>query len=73
MKLFAIPVVYQVTGDVVVEAESLEALLQQIRSGNFDTSTLPLPKVTSYLEDSFEIDTNGGTIVDILTGESTQI
>lgn len=73
MKLFAVPVVYQVTGDVVVEAESLETLLQQIRSGNFDTSTLLLPKVTSYLEDSLEIDTNGSTIVDILTGKSTQI
>lgn len=59
MKQFKVPVVYSMTGTVVVEAESREQLMQQLQSGTLDTSDLPLPTDASYLEDSFEIDTDG--------------
>lgn len=58
MKQFRIPVVYSMTGTVIVEAESREQLMQQLHSGTLDTSDLPLPTDASYLEDSFEIDTD---------------
>lgn len=56
MKTFKVPVLYQVWGLVEVEAESKEALLQNLSDPEF-IRNMSLPDEPEYVEDSFEIDT----------------
>lgn len=53
---YLIPVVYQVYGRVEVEADSPEKALQYAIDNQDD---LPLPDESFYLDDSFQIDTDG--------------
>lgn len=68
MKEFEIPVCYSVTGKVTIKAESVEDARQKLTSFDF-VNALPLPEVTDYLEDSFEIDLEG-EMTDVVTGKS---
>lgn len=67
IKTFEIPVCYSVTGRVTIKAESVEDARQKLASSEF-VNEMPLPEVTAYLEDSFEIDMEG-EMVDAVTGQ----
>lgn len=67
IKTFEIPVCYSVTGRVTIKAESVEDARQKLASSEF-VNEMPLPEVTDYLEDSFEIDMEG-EMVDAVTGQ----
>lgn len=55
-KTFLVPVVYQMYGRVEVKAEDPE---EAIRIAENSISELPLPAEASYLEDSYEVDSDG--------------
>lgn len=64
---FEVLVCYSVTGRVTIKAESVEDARRKLASFEFVNET-PLPEVTDYLEDSFEIDMEG-EMVDVVTGQ----
>ena len=64
---FEVPVCYSVTGRVTIKAESVEDARRKLASFEF-VNEMPLPEVTDYLEDSFEIDMEG-EMVDVVTGQ----
>jgi hypothetical protein len=64
---FKIPVCYSVTGRVTIKAESVEDARRKLASPEF-INEMPLPEVTDYLEDSFEIDMEG-EMIDAVTGQ----
>ena len=66
MKL-SIPVVYQVWGRVEIEAASVEDARKKLSDPDF-VSEMGLPSEPEYLEDSYEIDTEG-EMKDLETGE----
>ena len=55
---FSIPVVYEMGGRVNVQAKDERDLAKKLSSKNFITE-MPLPDDPSYVDDSYEIDTEG--------------
>lgn len=68
MKKFSIPVSYTMWGQVEVESESIEKLMDDIRHNRISIS-LPSPENAEYVDDSFEVDYDGD-ILDEETSES---
>lgn len=56
--IFTIPVVYQNWGIVEVEAKNQHDLAKKLKSKDF-IDQMPLPDEPSYIDDSYEIDTEG--------------
>ena len=56
MKTYLVPVVYSMYGRIEIDAESAEDAIM-IAENSIDE--LPLPQDADYLEDSFEIDSEG--------------
>lgn len=54
--IYLVPVVYSMYGRVEIEADSPERALEIAENSIND---LPLPNDADYLEDSFEIDSDG--------------
>jgi hypothetical protein len=69
MKQFKIPVIYSMTGNVIIEAESEDDLLNKLRSGILDTT--PQQIQPTYLKDSVQIDIDE-TITDLETGSEVK-
>lgn len=55
---FSIPVAYEMWGRVKVQAKDERDLAKKLRSKNF-IDEMPLPDDPSYVDDSYEIDTEG--------------
>lgn len=55
---FSIPVAYEMWGRVKVQAKDERDLAKKLRSKNF-IAEMPLPDDPDYVEDSYEIDTEG--------------
>ena len=55
---FSIPVAYEMWGRVKVHAKDERDLAKKLSSKNF-IDEMPLPDDPSYVEDSYEIDTEG--------------
>lgn len=55
-KSYLVPVVYSMYGRVEIEADSPD---EAIRKAEERKSELPLPDQAFYLEDSYEVDTEG--------------
>lgn len=55
---FSIPVTYKMWGRVGVQAKDERDLAKKLKSKNF-VAEMPLPDDPSYVEDSYEIDTEG--------------
>lgn len=65
---FKVPVVYQVWGQVEIEAESVEDARKKLSDPDF-VDKMGLPEEPSYLDDSYVIDKEG-EIKNIDTGET---
>ena len=68
VKKFLVPVVYQVWGQVEIEAESVEDARKKLSDPDF-VDKMGLPEEPSYLDDSYVIDKEG-EIKNIDTGET---
>lgn len=68
VKKFLVPVVYQVWGQVEIEAESIEDARKKLSDPDF-VDKMGLPEEPSYLDDSYVIDKEG-EIKNIDTGET---
>lgn len=57
-KLFKVPVIYTVTGDVEVKAKDFKDLMTKLNDEEF-VHEMKLPDETDYLCDSYRIDFDG--------------
>lgn len=71
VKKFLVPVVYQVWGEVEIEATSVEEARKKLADPDF-VNKMGLPEEPSYLDDSYVIDTEG-ELKDVDTGETFPI
>lgn len=58
---YYIPVTYQSYGLVPIEAKDKADVIKKLSSKDF-IDNMPLPDEPEYIEDSFRIDTDGGTV-----------
>lgn len=68
---FLVPVIYQVWGEVEIEATSVEEARKKLADPDF-VDKMGLPEKPSYLDDSYVIDTEG-EIKNVDTGETFPI
>lgn len=71
VKKFLVPVVYQVWGEVEIEATSVEEARKKLADKNF-VAEMRLPEESHYLDDSYMIDEEG-ELKNVDTGETFPI
>ncbi len=64
MKTYSIPFAFEKYGRIEVEAENLDEAYEKAEKELVDLSAIDMDQLSSYLEDSLEIDKDGLVLVD---------